>query len=385
MPVGNLSLGELEPSVVRPVVVELVVDRVQGNERVADDGDGPLFVGIPASGVDGDERDSRLFEHRPRAGGEVLEPRADRNDDVCAFGHGVRRRRTRDSDGSGVVGMGAHQRRLSRHRLDDRDVPPFREIRQFLDGAGVVHPAPGNDHRPLGPGQCRRGAPDIARIGPGPADVVSLWSEEVDGVVIGLRLNVLRQREEGRPACRRVEHDRKRLGQRLDDLLRPGDAIPVPRYRSERVGHRHRGVVEDLHLLEDGIDDAMLEGVAGEEEKGDSVGVGNRGGGDHVGAAGADGGRCDHDPAAPHRLGIGHGGESHRLLVVSPPRRERVLDRFEGFGERCHVAVTEDAEDARKHGHFLTVDDGELGGEPLDDGLARRESNGVHRISSSPR
>ncbi len=214
---------------------------------------------------------------------------------------------------------------------------------------------------------------------------MGLGSEEVDGVVVGLRLDVLRQREERRPACRRVEHDRKRLGQRLDDLLRPGDAIPVPRDRSERVGHGHGGIVEDLDLLEDGIDDAMLEGVAGEQEERDSVGVGNGGGGDHVGAAGADGGRCDHDPAAPHRLGIGHGGESHRLLVVSPPRRERVLDRLEGLGEAGHVAVPEDAEDAGKHRHFLTVDDGELGGEPPDDGLARRESNGVHRISSSPR
>ena len=54
-------------------------------------------------------------------------------------------------------------------------------------------------------------------------------SKKADGIVIGLGLGVLGEADEGRAAGRRVEHGGDRLRQRGDDLLGPGDAVPVAR------------------------------------------------------------------------------------------------------------------------------------------------------------
>ena len=119
-------------------------------------------------------------------------------------------------------------------------------------------------------------------------------------------------------------------GQRLDDLLGPADAIPVAGDRLEGVGNRDRGVVEVLDLLEHGVDDAVLERVAGEQQHGQPVGMGDRGRRHHVRGARADRRGGDHDPPAPHRLAVGNGGERHRLLVVAAPRRQLVLHGLRG-------------------------------------------------------
>ena len=85
--------------------------------------------------------------------------------------------------------------------------------------------------------------------------------EEARRIVVRLRLDVLREGEEGRaPSCR-VEHHGQCLGERLHDLLGSADAIPVPSHGLECVGHRDRRVLEHLDLLEHGIDDPVLERV----------------------------------------------------------------------------------------------------------------------------
>ena len=203
--------------------------------------------------------------------------------------------------------------------------------------------------------------------------------EEDGREVVGLGLDVLRQRDEGRATGRRIEHHGHRLGQGLDDLLGAGDPIPVAGDGLEGVGDGDRRVVEVLDLLEDGVDDPMLEGVAREEQDRQPVGMGGRGRGHEVGRARSDRRGGDHDPPSSHGLRVGHGRQRHRLLVVTTPGRQPILDGLQRFAEAGHVAVPEDREDAGEERHLVALDHGALRQQPADERLRHGQADGLHR------
>ena len=197
--------------------------------------------------------------------------------------------------------------------------------------------------------------------------------EEAVRVVVRLGLDVLRQRDERRPAVRRVEHRGHGVRQRVHDLLGPGDAVPVAADRLERVVDGDRRIVEVLDLLQHRVGDPALERVARQQQHGQPVGVGDAGGGDHVERARTDRRRGDHDLAAPRRLGEPDRGQRHPLLVLAAPRRQLVARLLERLAEARHVAVPEDRVHAREQRHVAAVDDGSLGDQVADDGLGRGE------------
>ena len=154
-----------------------------------------------------------------------------------------------------------------------------------------------------------------------------------------------------------------------------GDPVPVARYRLERVVHGDGRVAEMFDLLEHGVGQPACECVAGEEKHRQAVRVRRSRRRHHVERAGADRRRRDHD--LPTALGFGEadGGERHRLLVLSAPRRQAVLRRFEGLGETGHVAMPENAEHASKQGNANAFDFGELLGQPSHQSLGHSELN----------
>ena len=91
----------------------------------------------------------------------------------------------------------------------------------------------------------------------------SCGSKKRLGIVIGLGLRVLAEGQEGRAAIGRIQHGGDRLGQGAQDLLRPGDAVPIAGHRLEGSRSRSRlGSREMLHLLQHGIGNAAGEDVA---------------------------------------------------------------------------------------------------------------------------
>ena len=81
-------------ALLRPPVAERGAELDDRLARIADDGERPVLGGVEAAGIDGD--DARLRrEHRPRAGGEILQPRADRDDHVRVAGQRIGRGRRR--------------------------------------------------------------------------------------------------------------------------------------------------------------------------------------------------------------------------------------------------------------------------------------------------
>ena len=277
------------------------------------------------------------------------------------------------------------ERRLPGDRLDDGDAMPLGERAHRVGRVGVVNATARDQHRPLGAGDDARGPFHVAGVGTGPSDVVDAWLEEPRWEVVGLGLDVLREREERWPTRRRIEHRGQCLGEGPHDLRRLGDAIPVAGHRLEGVGHGDGRVAEVFDLLEDGVDDAVLERVAGQQQDRQPVGVGDGRRRHHVGRAWPDRGRGDHDPLATHRLGVGHGRERHRLLVLPAPCRQLVLDGLERLGQGRHVAVPEDAEHAGEDGDVVPVDHRPLSQQPAHDRLCGGQSDRLHRVLSLAR
>ena len=134
-----------------------------------------------------------------------------------------------------------------------------------------------------------------------------------------------------------------------------------------------------LDLLQNGVHDAMLKGIATDQQEGQPVGVSDRGGGHHVGRPRSHRRSGDHDLAPTLRLGERHCGQRHGLLVVPPPGGQLVLDPDKRLGQGHDVAVPEDPEHAGEKGNFGTVDLSALRDQPAHDCLSRGESNCLHR------
>ena len=113
----------------------------------ATSGQGEVLHGVERGRVEPDEPHRLVGEHRPRAGGEVLQAGPDGEDDVGLGGQRVGRRAAGRADGPGVERVGRQQRGLAGDGLDDRDVVALGEGAQRLLGQRVVDAAAGDDQR----------------------------------------------------------------------------------------------------------------------------------------------------------------------------------------------------------------------------------------------
>jgi hypothetical protein len=173
-------------------------------------------------------------------------------------------------------------------------------------------------------------------------------------------LRILRKTDEGRAAIGRIEHGGNRLRQRLQQLFRQHDPVPVTHHGFERIIDGQRRIAEMLDLLKNRVRQAAGKGVAREKQNGQPVGHGDAGGRHHVQRPRANRCRSGHDLPAPFCLGKTDCGERHGLFVLPAPCRQSVLHRFQGFGKACDIAMPEDREDARKQRNALPVDLGKL-------------------------
>ena len=104
----------------------------------------------------------------------------------------------------------------------------------------------------------------------------------------------------------------------------------------------------------------------------------DRRGGHHVGGAGPDRARGDHDLAAPARFREGHCCQRHRLLVLSAPCRQALLDRRQRLRQAGDIAMTEDREYAGEQRLGLAVDLRLLRAEVMDQCLCHGKADGLH-------
>jgi len=280
-----------------------------------------------------------------------------------------------------VVGDGS----LSRDGFREGEAAALGELSRPFRGLRVVHPAPAEQEGPPRPAEAVRRGGDLGAVRTRTPDPVEGFGEEFPRIVEGLLLGVLAQSQENRAALRRVEEGGHRLRQGAEELLGPGDPVPVTGDRPEGVVHAHGRVAEILDLLEDGIRPPRGEHIPAEEENGQPVGVGEGGRGHHVRRAGPDRGGRHHALLPPPRLRVRDRREGHGLLVLAPPGRQAVPLAVQGFPEASDIPMTKDRKDTRKVRHYHAVDFDALRTEIPHERLGHGESlgGGCHELGDA--
>ena len=147
-PVRLLPLSALGHAGVGLPALEAFRQPRQADLGVADERQRVVLGGVVGGDVERDDLEVAGLEQSPGAGGEVLEARADGEQQVGVAGERVRRRRAGDADRAEGERMGFVDRRLA--RLRDRDRNPMRlgESLELGRGLRVERAAAGDDHRP---------------------------------------------------------------------------------------------------------------------------------------------------------------------------------------------------------------------------------------------
>ena len=232
-------------------------------------------------------------------------------------------------------------------------------------------------------GQHGQDGVDLAGVGLRPPDDPVPLGEEPGRPVVGVGLDVLRQREHDGAGVHRVgEHPHGR-GQRGEQLLGPGDAVEEAADRAERVVDGHVGLQRVLQLLQHRALVPGGVGVAGQQQYRQPVDGGQRRAGDHVQRARADRGGHGQGGVAPAVLGEGGGRVYQGLLVAALDERHHVAELVQRLAEPGHVAVPEDAQGGGNQPAALAVSDRVLPGQERHDGLGDGQPHGLrgHRRS----
>ena len=380
---GTVPVG-FQP-LVRQCEGEIAKGRVEiadGRPCVADHGDRVVLGRVEGGRVDRHQPGIRVPEQAPGTGGEVLQPGADGEDQIRRPGDGVGGLGSGNADGADAAGVGPGQRRLAGLGFGDRDAVPFGEGGEPVAGLGVVDPAAGDDEGRPGGAKRGSGTLQLARIGALAAHGPCSGPEECLGIVAGLRLHVLAQRQGDRAAFGRIDQRRHRPRQGRKKLLRTGDAIEVAAHGTEAVVGADGAVLEVLDLLQDRIGDAAREDVARQQQHRQAVHVRQRRRRDHVRRTRPDRRRHRHEPLAVVGLRVGDRRVGHALLVVATPCRQRSAGVVEGLAEPGDVSVTEDRPHPGDEPDAVLV---RLRPEIAHEGLGRRQSDGAHRPSSPMR
>jgi hypothetical protein len=122
---GRRSLG---PGRRRFPALQRCAEFGQPFRRIGDQRQCPVLAGIEGLHVEPDDGLAGILEQRPRAGGEILQPRADGQHDVGVFCQPVGGGRAGDADRPHVERMGIRQRRLAALRFGDRNAAARREL-----------------------------------------------------------------------------------------------------------------------------------------------------------------------------------------------------------------------------------------------------------------
>ena len=276
--------------------------------------------------------------------------------------------------------MRLRQRRFAGLCLDHGDGVAGGEIGQRLFGARMDHAAAADDDGRLGRLDQIDRAGQFVRVGGGAADVPGARGKERLGPIIRLGLHVLAEGQADRAAFGRVGHHAHRAGQCRQQMFRPGDAVEIPHDRAKAVVRADRAVAKPFDLLQDRVGPSAGKDVARDEQDGQTVHMGQRGGGDHVGRPRPYAGGHRLRPPAPVALGKGDRGMRHGLFVLPAPSRQRVADAVQRLPQPRHVAVPEDRPDPVDE--TVTVI-GPLHRQPADHRLCGRQAD--RRVHVLPR
>ena len=228
-------------------------------------------------------------------------------------------------------------------------------------------------------------------LGRRPGDVPGALGEQLDRPVERLGLHVLGQRDGHGAGLHRVGEGAHRAEQGGGQLLGPVDPVEEAGQRPERVVDGDVRGIRLLELLEHRRRDARREGARGQQQHRDPVDRRQRGAGEHVRRAGADGRGAHPGLEAVALAGVADGRVHHGLLVAGQHVGQRVVALAALEGELLleqrlphagDVAVAEDAEAPGEQPLPLAVALAPLLAEEPHHCLADGQPQGVAHVSS---
>ena len=361
----------------RLIAVQRLQQSRQGTLCVGNDRHGVQFQRLEFGDVDVDEFRSVLKE--PLGGsGEVGVARPDTDDDVRFLRDLIGRRAARHADAAEVQRMVVEDGTLARLGLAERDPRRFGKGPELLVRFAVADASAADKKRLLRRADHFGRLSDRFRFGQPPCEPPDTLCKEGFGIVIGFALDILRDRDADRAGVCRIGQGAEGRDHCAHQLLGAHDAVPVTADRPEGVVGRDRQIVHLLDLLQHRVRLAAGVDVAGQDQDRDIVRGRGRGCGDHVGGAGADGGRHGNDLLALHLLGKGHGGVRHALFVFALPDFETAGLLPERLAEADHVAVARQHDHAFDKGIFLPVIGDVLIFQKTDQGLCHGQADCLH-------
>ena len=162
------------------------------------------------------------------------------------------------------------------------------------------------------------------------------------------------------------------------------DAVPVPRDGLEAVIHTESRVSVVLQLLQHRIGQPRQKRIPAEKQHRQPVGVRKSCRRVKVRRPRPSTRRAEHEPLPKVVLGVGRCREPHRLLVLTPIERERVLVIIERLAQAGHIAMAKNTKTPAADARAFTVNFDELSIQPTDDRLCRRQTNGVGHAAVPP-
>ena len=126
---------------------------------------------------------ARILEQRPRAGGEILQARADGQHDIGLLGQRVGGRGAGDADRAHVERMIVRQRRFAGLRLARPECRRLGEFRQCVRGFGIEHAAAGDDERLLRALERRDRGGKFVAVGRGRRGCQTRSAKKLSGII----------------------------------------------------------------------------------------------------------------------------------------------------------------------------------------------------------
>ena len=349
--------------------------------RVGDQRERLMLAGVEAGGVQGDEaKIVARAENAPRSGREILQACADRQRDIALRRQRVGGRRADDAQRPDILRIVVQQRGATGDGFRHRQAVLMREPRHLFASERIMHAAAANDKRALRLPQGVRRRRERIAVGARAQNAMHPRAQKRQRAIERFGLRVLRQRQHGRAAIRRIEHRRHGLRQRRKQLMGIHNAIPITSDGAESVVDGRARIAEIFHLLQHRIGQAINKSVADQKQNRQAVGMGERGGGDHIRGAGADRTRGDENLPPSFRFGESRRGEPHPLLVLAAPSRQLIARGLQRLAQASHIAMPENGESAgeKRRRRAAVIGFDLLRDEIFDQRLRGRESFGFH-------
>ena len=315
-----------------------------------------MLAGVEALRIEADDPARGIGEERARAGGEILQSGADRENEIGLPRRVVGRARAGHADRAEIERMIVRQRALAGLRFRHRDAVRRAEGREIVFRFTVEDAAAGDDERTPGRLDKGDGLRQLRLVGPRPARLPDALGEEPVGIVESFGLHVLAERERHGAAFGRIRQHLHRALEGGHDLLGPGDAVEITRDGPEAVIGGDGPVAEILDLLQHRIGAAPGEDVARQQQHRQAIDVRDGSSRHHIGRAWPDRARHRHHTPAARGLGEGDRGMCHRLLIMGAQGRQTVARGIQRLAEAGDIAMPEDRPDPGEDRQLLPVD-----------------------------